>query len=420
MVRVESRLICGTAERCSVIKLTAMLWCSSEATVARRSDSLSEILRDLCYSGDRTLTLTPILANKTGCYFFDVIRTFFFAVSALTMATSGYAKNPAAPEPSAPPASPAPSLAATVALPQGRPGPGGQPVADQDTVTRLQIFLDEHSFGPGKIDGHWSEFIGKALERFQAAHGRQPSDQIDSAGQQEIQKISPIYTTYTLTASDLDWVGKVPSSPAGMAKLKRILYRSALDYVAERYHADPEFIRKLNSGRNLNDLKKGSKVQVPNVQPFQIESIQAVPDLPPRPEFAQRIIKVDTKGRMLDLLDASRVITSFPITPGSKSLPAPIGTWKIEKVTTMPIFRWDEAMLKHGRRSRHFNTIPPGPRNPVGIVWIGLNKKGIGIHGTDSPDTIGRSASHGCIRLANWDAARLVNQVTVGMTVEIQ
>jgi lipoprotein-anchoring transpeptidase ErfK/SrfK len=144
-----------------------------------------------------------------------------------------------------------------------------------------------------------------------------------------------------------------------------------------------------------------------------------VPDLPHRPEFAQRIIKVDVKDRMLDLVDANRVIASFPITPGSKSLPAPIGTWKVVKVTTMPIFRWDEAMLKHGRRSGNFYTIPPGPRNPVGIVWIGLNKKGIGIHGTDSPDTIGHSASHGCIRLANWDAARLVNQVTVGMTVEI-
>jgi lipoprotein-anchoring transpeptidase ErfK/SrfK len=204
-----------------------------------------------------------------------------------------------------------------------------------------------------------------------------------------------------------------------MAQLKKILYRSALDFVAERYHADPDFIRKLNPGRNLTALKKGSMVQVPNVQPFQIETIQAVPDLPPRPEFAQRIIRVDTKGRMLDLADASRVMASFPITPGSKSLPAPIGTWKIVKVTTMPFFRWDEAMLKHGRRSSDFYTIPPGPRNPVGIVWIGVNKKGVGIHGTNSPDTIGRSASHGCIRLANWDAARLVNQVTVGMTVEI-
>jgi hypothetical protein len=100
-------------------------------------------------------------------------------------------------------------------------------VPDQDTVSRLQIFLDEHSFGPGKIDGSWGEFIGKALQRFQAAHGQQPSGQIDSALQQELQKISPVYTTYALTDSDLHWVGKVPSKPAGMAQLKRILYRSA-------------------------------------------------------------------------------------------------------------------------------------------------------------------------------------------------
>jgi lipoprotein-anchoring transpeptidase ErfK/SrfK len=302
---------------------------------------------------------------------------------------------------------------------QSTGAPGVPPVQDQDTVTRLQIYLDDHSFGPGKIDGHWGEFVGKALQRFQASQGRQPSGQIDSALREELQKISPVYTSYTLTDGDLHWVGKVPSKPVGMAKLKRILYRSALDFVSERYHADPKFIRKLNSGLNPNNLKIGSAIEVPNVQPFQIEAIQPVADLPQRPEFAQRIIKVNVKDRMLDLVDANRVIASFPITPGSKSLPAPIGTWKVVKVTTMPIFRWDEAMLKHGRRSGDFYTIPPGPRNPVGIVWIGLNKRGIGIHGTDSPDTIGRSASHGCIRLANWDAARLVNQVTMGMTVEI-
>jgi lipoprotein-anchoring transpeptidase ErfK/SrfK len=302
---------------------------------------------------------------------------------------------------------------------QSNGAPGVPPVLDQDTVTRLQIYLDNHSFGSGKIDAHWGEFVEKALQRFQASQGRQPSDQIDSALQQELQKISPVYTTYTLTNGDLHWVGKVPSKPAGMAKLKRILYPSVLDFVSERYHADPTFIRKLNPGVNLNNLNIGSTIEVPNVQPFQIETIQPVTDLPQRPEFAKRIIKVDVKDRMLNLVDANRVIASFPITPGSKSLPAPIGTWKVVKVATMPIFRWDEAMLNHGRRSGHFYTIPPGPRNPVGIVWIGLNKKGIGIHGTDSPDTIGRSASHGCIRLANWDAARLVNQVTLGITVEI-
>lgn len=310
-------------------------------------------------------------------------------------------------------------MQAKVASHQGKAGPVLRPVRDQETITRLQIFLDEHSFGPGKIDGRWGEFVGQALKRSQAANGQEATGQIDPALAQELQKISPVYTTYTVTEPDLRWIGKVPSKPAEKAKLKKLLYRSALDFVAERYHADPAFIRKLNPGRNLNDLKKGSMVQVPNVQPFQVETIQTVPDLPPRPEFAQRKIKVNTRDRMLDLVDADRVIASFPITPGSASLPAPIGTWKIEKVTTMPIFRWDEAMLKHGRRSGKFYTIAPGPRNPVGIVWIGVNKTGTGIHGTDSPNTIGRSASHGCIRLANWDAARLVNQVTTGMTVEI-
>lgn len=297
--------------------------------------------------------------------------------------------------------------------------PVAPPTADQDTTTRLQIFLEEHSFGSGKIDGHWSDLIEKALQRFQTTNGQQPSGKIDPALQEELQKISPVYTTYTVTQSDFHWVGEVPSKPAAKAKLKKMLYGSLLDFVAERYHADPDFLRKLNPGRNLNRLKEGDTVQVPNVPPFQIEMIQAMPDLPRRPDFAQRTLKVDTKNRMLDLVDGNRIIGSFPITPGSKSLPAPLGSWKIVKVTTMPIFRWDQAMLQHGRRSGEYHIIPPGPRNPVGIVWIGLSKKGIGVHGTDSPDTIGHSASHGCIRLANWDAARLVNQVTVGMTAEI-
>ena len=86
----------------------------------------------------------------------------------------------------------------------------------------------------------------------------------------------------------------------------------------------------------------------------------------------------------------------------------------------MPWFRWDKAMLMHGKRSGDFHNIPPGPRNEVGLVWIGLNKKGIGIHGTNNPDSIGRSASHGCIRLANWDAVQVLNAVTQGMTVEIK
>ena len=129
-----------------------------------------------------------------------LIRTLLFAFLAFVIAISGYAQAPT-----------------TGASPHRKAGPGERLLQDQDTVSRLQIFLDEHSFGPGKIDGHWGEFVGKALQRFQISNGQQPSGQIDSALQQELQKISPVYTTYTLTDGDLHWVGKVPSTPAGMA-----------------------------------------------------------------------------------------------------------------------------------------------------------------------------------------------------------
>ena len=289
-----------------------------------------------------------------------------------------------------------------------------------DMLTRLEIFLDSHSFGPGKIDGKAGEFVGLALARYQQAQGRDPQpQQVDPDLQQELRKIDAPYIGYTFTEADQRWIGRVPQRPAAMAKVKKAIYRSPLDFLAERFHSDQNFIRKLNPKIKFDQLKPGTVVQVPNVPPFQIETLNPVPDVPPHPEFSQRTIRVDTKARMLDLKEGDRLLASFPITPGSQRLPAPIGTWKIVKITILPNFRWDEAMLQHGRRSANYYLIPPGPRNLVGIVWIGLNKKGIGIHGTDKPESIGRSASHGCIRLANWDALRLTAEVTTRMTVEI-
>ena len=294
-----------------------------------------------------------------------------------------------------------------------------EPVSEREVITRLQIFLDQRSFGPGKIDGKWGEFVAKALQRYQRANGQNPTGQIDTSLQQQLQRIFPIYTIYQLTDDDFKRVGNIPYKPAEEAKVKAMLYRSITEFIAERYHSGENFITRLNKDKNLETLKPGDTVRVPNVPPFQIESLREVGSLPVKPEFTKRLIKIDTWYRMLDIMDGDRLIGSYPITPGSQKLPAPIGTWKIVGIATMPWFRWDEAMLNHGERSENFYNIPPGPRNPVGIAWIGLSKRGIGIHGTNSPDTIGRSGSHGCIRLANWDAARVINQVTEGMTVQI-
>jgi lipoprotein-anchoring transpeptidase ErfK/SrfK len=393
-------------------------------------NKLSHLLRVLLFkdsSGPATGTRfsnpvsTPHAFFKMNACSYLIASVLPRSLMILVMATC-FAAGASAVSQSTPAPKPVPSAPGATSRLEHAPEPAhqhSQAVPDQDTLTRLQIFLDENGFGPGKINGRWSNFMQGALRRYHSSQGQPPTDEIDGNTREQLQRISPLYVSYKMAPDALHWVGNVPSRPAGMAKLKQVVYRSKLDFIAERFHTDAEFLHRLNPGRNLSTLKPGTEVQVPNIQPFQIETVQPVPDLPPRPEFTQRRIKIDTKARFLDLVEGTRIVSSFPITPGSKTLPAPIGTWKIVKVTTMPIFRWDRAMLMHGRRSSEFYTIPPGPRNPVGIVWIGLNKKGIGIHGTDQPETIGRSSSHGCIRLANWDAIRLVNQVTTGMVVEI-
>ena len=319
-----------------------------------------------------------------------------------------------------------PSPAIPAASPSATPDTSGsavtetahaQPVDSREIVTRLQIFLDQQNFGPGIIDGRWGEFTGKALVHYARAHNLEVTPAIYD--QLPLDTVYPIYTDYTITAEDEKTVGDVPTRPPEEAKMKRMPYPSLLIFLEERYHASPDFLQKINPGKNLENLKAGEIVRVPNVAPFKIEDIKDH-KVPNHPEFALRSIYVSVADKMLDLYDGPRLVASFPITPGSKALPAPPGIWTIVGIFTLPEFRWDEEMLEHGHRSANFFQIPPGPRNPVGILWCGLDKTGIGIHGTNTPETIGRAASHGCIRLANWDAIRFSTMVTAGIPVTIE
>ena len=131
-------------------------------------------------------------------------------------------------------------------------------------------------------------------------------------------------------------------------------------------------------------------------------------------------IHVSVKECYLELRDNGRTIAAFPVTPGSSSIPTPVGEWKIVGKALFPEFRWDKEMLLHGKRSSDAYELPPGPNSPVGIAWMQLSKPGIGLHGTNNPETIGRAASHGCVRLANWDAFKLYNMVEKGMRVVIE
>jgi lipoprotein-anchoring transpeptidase ErfK/SrfK len=308
-----------------------------------------------------------------------------------------------------------PLAAVPAALPDPLP-PAPEPI---ESVLRLQIFLDAHLFGPGKIDGRPGDFTAKALRRYQRAQGLPETEPDEHT--LDLSGIGDSYTTYTIREEDLKFVGDLPSQPSAQSRKKYLPYDSLLEFLTERFHCSPELLQHINLPKKMSSLAVGDVVKVPNVkQPFQIEDLSPIATLPEQPEFQSRVIKIDTVEKILELHDGDRLLASLPITPGSGYLATPPGTWRIVGITQLPTFRWDKSMLDYGVRSENAFLLPIGPNNPVGVMWIGLNKPGIGIHGTNSPQTIGRSSSHGCMRTANWDVVRLVPQITKGMTVMIE
>jgi lipoprotein-anchoring transpeptidase ErfK/SrfK len=259
------------------------------------------------------------------------------------------------------------------------------------------------------------EFFRKALVHYKRANKLPETGAVD---QWLIDQVPEPYTEYVIPAEAENFVGETASKPSEQSKLKRLNYGSFLELIAERYHAAEDFIRKLNPGLNVEALKVGDTVKVPNVIPFKIEDLKEG-FIDKNPALANRRVFVDTKERFLLIYEDKQLVAEFPITPGSSTLPAPLGLWKILGIATLPVFRHDEGVLNHGVKSDQFFNLPPGPNNPVGILWIGLNKPHVGVHGTNNPETIGRAASHGCIRTANWDAARVKELITVGNPVSI-
>lgn len=320
----------------------------------------------------------------------------------------------------------------------------------EERITRLQIFLGDANFGPGKIDGRWGEFTGLALNRYLTAHGQAPVEAASMAPADfkvDTASVNPIFTEYTVTEEDLAGLGAIPEEDyAAQAKLDSMPYQRLTELLGERFHCDEDFIQELNPGVKWDAAPAGTKVKVPNVaRPFYVKDVKSPAQVKkeakakkeagdttaaakdsdteaPKADapVADRTILVDVNTKMLDVKEGDRLFASFPITPGSDATPAPIGEWKTRGIAYMPDFRHDESMLNTGVRSDVAYLIPPGPNNGVGVIWIALSKDGIGIHGTHDPDAIGRNASHGCIRLANWDIVELAKMVKPGMKVTIQ
>jgi lipoprotein-anchoring transpeptidase ErfK/SrfK len=183
--------------------------------------------------------------------------------------------------------------------------------------------------------------------------------------------------------------------------LPALYYSSPLELLAEKFHASPKLLTKLNPGKSFD--KAGEEILVPNVH-----------SSPPGQKAAKVI--VDKTASTVTAVDGEgKAIAQYPATMGSEHDPLPIGDWKVNGVSKNPPFHYNPDLFWDADAKDEKATIKPGPNNPVGVVWIDLSKPHYGIHGTPEPSTIGKTQSHGCIRLTNWDAAELAEMVAPGI-----
>ncbi len=299
-------------------------------------------------------------------------------------------------------------------------------------ILHVQVILDHLGFPPGPLDGREGQGLTAALKAFQITRQIPVTGKTDARTLQALHAHRAIRPTriVRLTADMLagPFVRPWPRDPQAQAKLATMGYRSALEKLAEMFHTTPQVLIELNSADTR--LAVGVPVEMPNAIP----ASRAYPaDL--KPEWrrtltdlnvnavqprASRIV-VDKSDKVLRVFDGKGMLAAqFNVTVGSKRDPLPIGSWKINGVATNPDFHYNPKLFWDVSDKKPDALLPPGPNSPVGVVWIDLNKQHYGIHGTPEPHLIGRSASHGCIRLTNWDAARLALMVSPGTPVIFQ
>ncbi len=276
------------------------------------------------------------------------------------------------------------------------------PNAKGSAVVRAQILLDRAHFSPGEIDGQFGDNLRVAIAGYQSARKLPVTSIVDENTWTALNADSTLaLTQYTITAEDLaDDFEKIPSDMMQQAKLKSLGYQSIEEKLGERFHINPLLLAKLNPGKDFK--KAGEQIQVPNVQ-----RDSTAP--------AARVVVSKSKRTVTALTADGTMLAQYPATMGSEHDPLPIGDWKITGVQQNPVFNYNPDLFWDAKPDQSKARIPAGPNNPVGVVWIALSKEHYGIHGTPSPNSIGHTESHGCIRLTNWDAKELSLMVKPGV-----
>jgi lipoprotein-anchoring transpeptidase ErfK/SrfK len=286
--------------------------------------------------------------------------------------------------------------------------------SDSLAVATIQIWLDYVNFSPGVIDGKWGKNTAKALYWFQEAYGIAPTGRIDSASLQMLERLAgdwdPV-VRYSVTGEDVKGpFTPLPEDVYEKAKLSCLCYSSPAEALGEKFHTTAEFLQSLNKGVDLGKVAAGTELIVPHVD--------SQPRLAAAADSVVRIV-VSKRGFYTHAVDASgNIVFHFPSTVGSKYDPSPEGNLRITGIAFDPPFHYQPKLFHDVSDDKPEAHLPAGPNSPVGVVWMQLSKENYGIHGTATPETIGYESSHGCIRLANWNALLLARHVKPGVRVE--
>ncbi|HQZ12526.1 MAG TPA: L,D-transpeptidase [Devosia sp.] len=285
-------------------------------------------------------------------------------------------------------------------LVEGERAPAAKP---DPAIVKLQVLLDRAGASPGVIDGFDGDNVRKAIVALEIMSGHNVDGIIDPDLLGQLDTAHQAIGSYVITDEDIKEVtGEVPADYAEKAKMEFLGYASVAEALAEKFHMDIDLLKALNPSAQF---VPGETVLVADVGAFRTGQVAR--------------IEADKSLRQVRAYDANGgLIAAYPATIGSEDNPSPTGTHLVDAVVQMPNYTYNPKIHFQQGENTEVLTIPPGPNGPVGAVWIDLTEPTFGIHGTPEPAKIDKTASHGCVRLTNWDAQELSHMVAKGVPVD--